>query len=117
MLDGGLVQRIVRKWSRKPAKHTDTADDLILGLAQVRTPFAILLVGMGLALIIMLVEKFYCHLTQGGSQPQTIEQSAGDLDHEDVNYWRQRAMEEKQRADEAEKKLNSYMSTATNICN
>ena len=86
-----------------------------------RTPFAILLVGIGFALIVMLVEKIYSHRIHRGTHVQRIKSntclSAGELDQEDVNYWRQRAMEEKQRADEAEKKLGSYMSTAApNVC-
>ena len=119
MLESGLVQRIVKKWSKTPSKPTDTIDNLILGLAQVRTPFAILLVGIGFALIVMLVEKIYCHrIHRGGThlyKPNTWS-SAGELDQEDVNYWKQRAMEEKQRADEAEKKLGSIMSTVPNVC-
>ena len=118
MLESGLVQRIVKKWSKKPSKPTDTIDNLILGLAQVRTPFAILLVGIGLALIVMLVEEIYWHWIHRGPQPHkpNTRSSAGELDQEDVNYWKQRAMEEKQRADEAEKKLGSIMSTVPNVC-
>ena len=114
MLDNGLVQRIVKKWSQKPSKRTETTDDLILGLAQVRTPFTILFAGVVCALIVMLSEKIYCYWIHRGAEPQLLKSvsitsnAAGqqinrNLDHEDVDYWRQRAIE-------AEKKLDSYLS-------
>ena len=57
MLENGQVERIFAKWSEKPSTCSESTDDLILSLGQVRTPFAIIAVGLGLALATIFVEK------------------------------------------------------------
>ena len=57
MIENGQVERIVKKWAQKPPACTGKTDDLILSLGQVRTPFAIIAVGLGLALATIFVEK------------------------------------------------------------
>ena len=61
MIESGQYEKIKQKWIKKPPACSGTTDDLILSLGQVRTPFAMVAGGIGLAVILMLWEKCYWH--------------------------------------------------------
>ena len=119
MIDGGIVARIATEWSKKPPTCSGSADDLILGMSQVRTPFTIIGVGLVMAVILVIVERIYKklikHLHQTHPREDTLasespqEEKIDQRKHRDGEAGTGSLFEEtivRQRIDDSDEKEN-----------